>query len=106
MKINEKIKSIRKENGLTLEEFAEKLGIKRSLLGAYEEGRAEPNYSALIAIADFAEKSVDEIVRGNNFRFPSDRINTAIRIPLVPVKAAAGYQKGFPDDEYVKELPH
>jgi transcriptional regulator with XRE-family HTH domain len=102
MKINEKIKSIRKESGLTQDEFAEKLGIKRSLLGAYEEGRAEPNYSTLIALADFAEKSVDQIIRDNYYK-PTR--SSVIRIPLVPVKAAAGYQKGFPDDDYVRELP-
>lgn len=105
MKINERIKSIRKSNGLTQDEFAEKIGIKRSLLGAYEEGRAEPNYSVVIAIADFAGMSVDEIIRLGNTRF-SDSFDHTIRIPLVPLKAAAGYQNGFPDDEYVKELPH
>ena len=106
MKINERIKSIRKENNLTQDEFAVKLGIKRSLLGAYEEGRAEPNYDVLIALADFAGKSVDEIIRGMNARLPLDRINVVNNIPLVPMKAAAGYRNGFPDDEYVKELPH
>ena len=106
MKINEKIKSIRKENDLTQDEFAVKLGIKRSLLGAYEEGRAEPNYDVLIAIADFAGKSLDEIIRVENAIQPLVRIPETNTIPLVPMKAAAGYQKGFPDDEYVKELPH
>ncbi len=36
------LKYLRKLRGWTQEEFANKLKIKRSLLGAYEEERAEP----------------------------------------------------------------
>lgn len=106
MKINEKIKSIRKANDLTQDEFAAKLGIKRSLLGAYEEGRAQPNYDVLIALSNFAGKSVDEIIRGEESKLQLERITITNHIPLIPMKAAAGYRNGFPDDEYVKELPH
>ena len=34
------LKHLRKQRGSTQEEFAAELGIKRSLLGAYEEERA------------------------------------------------------------------
>ncbi|HMP92152.1 MAG TPA: helix-turn-helix transcriptional regulator, partial [Phnomibacter sp.] len=36
------LKYLRKQRGWTQEDFAGKLGIKRSLVGAYEEERAEP----------------------------------------------------------------
>ena len=36
------LKYLRKLRGWTQEEFAVKLGIKRSLIGAYEEERADP----------------------------------------------------------------
>ncbi|MFZ1259001.1 MAG: helix-turn-helix transcriptional regulator, partial [Chitinophagaceae bacterium] len=39
---NQNLKYLRKLRGWTQEEFANKLRIKRSLLGAYEEERAEP----------------------------------------------------------------
>ncbi|HEY1021913.1 MAG TPA: helix-turn-helix transcriptional regulator, partial [Flavisolibacter sp.] len=39
---NKNLKYLRKLRGWTQEEFAQKLRIKRSLLGAYEEERAEP----------------------------------------------------------------
>ena len=41
------LKYLRKLRGWTQEEFAAKLGIKRSLLGAYEEERAEPRIDVL-----------------------------------------------------------
>ncbi|MFZ1534374.1 MAG: helix-turn-helix transcriptional regulator, partial [Chitinophagaceae bacterium] len=39
---NQNLKYLRKLRWWTQEEFANKLRIKRSLLGAYEEERAEP----------------------------------------------------------------
>lgn len=39
--LNSNLKRLRKRVGLTQEEFAVELKIKRSLLGAYEEHRAE-----------------------------------------------------------------
>jgi transcriptional regulator with XRE-family HTH domain len=41
------LKYLRKLRGWTQEEFASKLGIKRSLIGAYEEERAEPRTDVL-----------------------------------------------------------
>lgn len=45
VKINENIRFLRKQLGLTQDQFAQQLDIKRSLVGAYEEGRAEPGWS-------------------------------------------------------------
>ena len=44
---NKNLKYLRKLRGWTQEEFANKLDIKRSLLGAYEEERAEPRIDVL-----------------------------------------------------------
>ena len=107
MEISKKLKAIRKDLGLTQEGFAEKLGVTRASIGSYEEARATPNYQVLTAIADLAGLSVDEIIReGDNKIYSGAHNSHSVGIPLIPIKAAAGYQKGFPDDEYVKELPH
>ena len=39
------LRHLRKEKGLTQQQLADKLGITRSLVGAYEENRAEPKNS-------------------------------------------------------------
>ena len=41
VKINENIRYLRKKKGWTQEKFSSKIGIKRSLVGAYEEGRSD-----------------------------------------------------------------
>ncbi|HSZ24085.1 MAG TPA: helix-turn-helix transcriptional regulator, partial [Cytophagaceae bacterium] len=57
--ISENIKFLRKQQGLTQEQMSERLGIKRSLLGAYEEGRAEPNLNCLLLISKLFELPVE-----------------------------------------------
>ena len=60
--LSENIKFLRKQKGLTQEQFAEKLGIKRSLVGAYEEGRAEPGLANLQKISTILEVSIDNLI--------------------------------------------
>lgn len=117
------LRFLRKSKGLTQDQFAKKIGIKRSMIGSYEEGRAEPKLSTLQHIAGFFSKSVDELleydlekgdvpiagidVQGKNIRIlsiPVDPENNE-QITLVPVKAAAGYLTGFADPEFIEDLP-
>jgi transcriptional regulator with XRE-family HTH domain len=52
-------------NGLTQEQFARKIGIKRSLLGAYEEARANPNLDNLMNIAKIFGTTVDNLLKND-----------------------------------------
>jgi transcriptional regulator with XRE-family HTH domain len=56
------IKYLRKLRGWTQEEFANKLRIKRSLLGAYEEERADPRIDVLEVVADLFKLSLDDLL--------------------------------------------
>jgi transcriptional regulator with XRE-family HTH domain len=110
---NKNLKYLRKLRGWTQEEFAHKLRIKRSLLGAYEEERAEPRIDILEVVADMFKLSLDELLRkdisdnkGNYLakRRAQKLINGRTDIPFVPVKAAAGYLAGYADPEFIDEL--
>lgn len=48
MKLAEKIKEIRKASGLTQVQFAEKLGVKQTTVGRYENGKILPSLAVLI----------------------------------------------------------
>jgi len=63
--VSNNIKYLRRTKGLTQEQFARKIGIKRSLLGAYEEGRANPNYENLMNMANFFGQSVDILMKND-----------------------------------------
>lgn len=120
-KISQNIKFLRKRERLTQEQLAEKIGIKRSLLGAYEEGRADPRLNNLLAISRIFNVSVDQLIStdineetiasattgGSNLKVLSitvDRDNKE-NIELVPYKASAGYLNGYADPEYLEHLP-
>lgn len=109
------LKYLRKLRGWTQEEFANKLNIKRSLIGAYEEERADPRLDVLEIVADMFKLSLDELLLkdvsntgASNYlaKRRQQKMMTADRnlIHFVPVKAAAGYMTGYADSEFIDEL--
>jgi transcriptional regulator with XRE-family HTH domain len=107
------LKYLRKLRGWTQEEFASKLKIKRSLLGAYEEERAEPRIEVLELVSNIFKTSLDELLlkdlgdtkgsyiakrRAQKLSMPTQDI------AFVPVKAVAGYLAGYGDPEFIDEL--
>ena len=61
--VSENIRYLRKLNGLTQEQFSRKINIKRSLLGAYEEARANPNQQNIQTIAKAFNTTVELLTR-------------------------------------------
>lgn len=57
------IKHLRKKTGLSQSAFAERVNIKRSTLGSYEEGRAEPDLGVLYRMTAIAEVSMDNFFK-------------------------------------------
>jgi transcriptional regulator with XRE-family HTH domain len=120
-KISDNIKYLRKKQGFTQQQFADAMQIKRSLVGAYEEERAEPKYDLLQKFAEFFELSIDELINekidalwkpkpkgdASNVRVLSITVDKDDNenIELVPIKASAGYLNGYGDPEFVGKLP-
>jgi len=121
------LKFIRKQREWTQEEMAQQLQIKRSLVGAYEEERAEPRLEVQEAICALFNLSLEEFLfqdlsqkggfgqDGSNGGSNSyidrrrslkmDRSASIVPVvPFVPVKAAAGYLAGYADPEFLDEL--
>jgi len=120
------LKFIRKQRDWTQEELANQLQIKRSLVGAYEEGRAEPRLEVQEAICalfnislevflfqDLSQMEEFDLNQGYNMggsyleRRRSLKTDTSISaaiVSFVPVKAAAGYLAGYADPEFIDEL--
>lgn len=124
-KVTSNIRHLRKNAGYTQAQLAEKLDIKRSLVGAYEEGRAEPKLSTLVNVAKLFDISLDELITadlsdpsfksaaasgnatGAKLRVLAITVDQDERenIELVPYKASAGYLNGYADPEFIEELP-
>ena len=68
MQIGENLKLLRKMQGLTQQELAEKTGIKQQNLSRWEKGIHLPDIAECIKLADFYEITLDELVdRDCNF---------------------------------------
>ncbi len=68
MCFSEKIKSLRKEQGLSQAELAKALNIGRSCLSMLEIGKNEPTVNNLTLFANFFEVSIDYLVgRSDDF---------------------------------------
>ncbi|TKG95345.1 LexA family transcriptional regulator [Puteibacter caeruleilacunae] len=119
--LNKNIKTLRKRQGDTQEQLANKLGIKRSLIGSYEENRAYPKIPVLQDMAKLWNYNIDQLINidlavedpnelegADNLRVLSivtDQENRE-QIAMVPIKASAGYLNGYADPEYVGQLPN
>ena len=108
------LKYLRKLRGWTQEEFAAKLKIKRSLLGAYEEERAEPRIEVLEIVSGIFKITLDELLlqdvsnaKGSTYMEKRRQLKlsaSSAEIQFVPVKAAAGYLAGYADPDFIDEL--
>lgn len=120
--LNTNIKYLRKQENLTQGALADLIGIKRSLIGAYEEQRAEPKIQTIQKLSTQFSLSIDDLintdlsgesnikyidVKGQNLRVLPIVINANAKeyITVVPAKAEAGYADGYADPEYIEELP-
>lgn len=58
----DRIRSIRKQNGMTQEELAKRIGVKRAVISKYETGAIEPSISQLEEIANALDVSLLEFM--------------------------------------------
>ena len=124
-----KIKELRKGENLTQKEFSDKIGIDNSQLSKIEQGKLMPTLSQLLEISSVFGVSLDWLTgkekKQELIEVPRVEIISPIkvegrdlmpkvvvvddydndRIPLVSVKAQAGYLEGYDDISYIEELP-
>lgn len=120
-KIASNIRFLRQLKGLSQEQLADELKITRSRIGGYEEARNEPPIDLLIRLSEFFHIAIDALVRGdlkktnieglmkigkNRILFPILLDNEGNdMVELVPLKASAGYTRGYADPDYIEKLP-
>ncbi|MGW8123704.1 XRE family transcriptional regulator [Roseivirga echinicomitans] len=123
--VSENIKHLRKLKNWTQGDFADKIDIKRSLVGAYEEGRADPRLNNLLNMSKVFRVPVDFLISKDLSQLNEEQIQKLVAprkptskvlsitvdtkneelIDLIPQKASAGYLNGYADPEYLEELP-
>lgn len=64
MKFNQVFSELRKSRGMTQEELAKALGVSRSTIGMYEQGKREPDFETEEKIADYFNVTLDFLRTG------------------------------------------
>ena len=64
MELGEKLQLLRKKQGLTQEELAEKLYVSRTAISKWESGRGYPSIDSLKEISSFFSVSIDALLSG------------------------------------------
>lgn len=119
--VNKNLKFLRGHHGLTQKQFAEKLGLKQSVIGAYEEERATPPLACLLDISRQFRISMDVLTQKDLSKVPEKEWKHSLapkevlaitvdsdgkeNVELVTQKASAGYLNGYQDPEFIAELP-
>lgn len=89
MNLSAKLQLLRKKNGLSQEELAERLGISRQAISKWESGQSTPDLNKLILLSEIYNVTIDSLVKdsdeydilqgsfNNNKIDDSDRKNTS-----------------------------
>ncbi|MEN7549916.1 helix-turn-helix domain-containing protein [Rapidithrix thailandica] len=130
MYLSKNLRYLREQNGKQSQgKLAEAMGVTRSAISSYEDGRAEPKLELLNKLADYFNITVDQLINvelvklgqaeaqkkeemknyisGKHFRVLTITLNEDENenVELIPEKAAAGYTTGYADETYLAELP-
>ena len=60
----EKLRELRKENGISLKELGACVGVAESTMSLYENGKRQPDYETLLKLAEYFGVTVDYLLRG------------------------------------------
>ena len=88
MNFPEYILKLRQERGLKQSDVASSIGVTVRAYQAYEYGKSEPRMSTLIALADFYDLSLDELVcrKAEHGVTPNLRKNSACKLEFAGKK--------------------
>lgn len=92
MKINEQIRSLRRERRMTQEQLAEAVGVSAAAVSKWESGLSIPEIGMMIALADYFEVSLDALV-GYEVR---SRRKEDMAAELHRLKVAKKYDEALP----------
>lgn len=65
MNFSDKLKEIRKSEGLSQEQLAEKIGVSRQAITKWETGKGLPDVENMIIIAEIFKTTLDELLKGS-----------------------------------------
>ena len=90
IRIGEFLKKLRKEKGLTQEQFADELQVSGRTVSRWETGSNMPDISLLVEIAEFYDVSIPELIDGER---KSEKMNEEVKEVADKMADYAGNEK-------------
>ena len=66
MELRDRLQQLRKQNGLSQEELADKIGIARQTISKWENGQAVPELNGLLCLSRLYGVTIDSIVKDSD----------------------------------------
>lgn len=92
IKIGEFLKDLRKEKGLTQEQFAQQFNVSRRSVSRWETGNNMPDLDTLIEMADFYEIDLRELLDGER---KSKKMNEELKETVLKIAEYNNNKKEF-----------
>ena len=89
-KIGQFLKRLRKEKGMTQEQFAEMMGVSGRTVSRWETGSNMPDLDILIQIADYYEVEIKEILDGER---KGEQMNKEMEDTVLKVADYSNHEK-------------
>lgn len=70
MEFKDIFKRLRIEKGMSQDQLSKAIGVSRSAIGMYEQGKREPDFETLEVIADFFNVNMDYLLGRSNIQTP------------------------------------
>lgn len=83
MKFSNKLYDLRKKNGFSQEELADKLNITRQTISKWELGESTPDMEKLIMISDLFNISLDELVLDRTTEITDEKSSFYDRVAVI-----------------------
>lgn len=96
-----RLKELRELSGLSQDALAQKLHISRSRIGMYEQGRRQPDFEMLEAIADTFNVNMDYLLKNDFSKVDFDTVNQNRE---KAIELYSLYEKASPDVQSAVEL--
>jgi transcriptional regulator with XRE-family HTH domain len=104
MELKDRLVKLRKELGLTQEDFAQRIGYTRTAVSAWEIGRNEPSNSDTIKIANFFGVSTDYLLGKSDVRNPEKKDNDLLDLASMGFNADSYTPPTSTQKEQIKGL--
>ncbi len=104
MSISEKIQQLRKSNGLSQEQLAEKLNVSRQAISKWESGASFPDVEKIVLISELFKVSTDYLMKDENTVECSGDAQQCVQVPKKLYIVDINKRKLSAFDEFTVEM--